>query len=161
MEVESGGCDLTDTQAMGLSQATWESLMGTDSSQWLLMRKEERFQQILSEDLGAMRSPEVAKGEGATMAQDSSRARDWARGWRMTDGVDMKRVEAPEQDRSNHSPRGTGNRWFDELSCLLARSLHELTSPRVRRGGEEPRPACTGLGDVGTFDWDAEADDEE
>jgi hypothetical protein len=56
-----------------------ESLVeDTDWAEWLLMMNRERFTSILMEALGVMLNPEIAAEGEAAIAQDSSRARDWA-----------------------------------------------------------------------------------
>jgi hypothetical protein len=84
---------------MELRDWTTESLMErADLVGWLLMRKKERFTPILQEALGVMLTPEIAAEEEATIAQDSSRARDWARGWLRAHGMDPRRAEALEHE---------------------------------------------------------------
>jgi hypothetical protein len=57
-----------------------ESLVeDTDWAEWLLMMNRERFTSILMEAFGVILSPGIAAEEEAAIAQDSSRARDWAR----------------------------------------------------------------------------------
>jgi hypothetical protein len=65
---------------MELRDWTRERLMkGADLAEWLLMRKKERIRRFLKEPLGVMLSPEIVGEEEVAIAQDSSRARDWAR----------------------------------------------------------------------------------
>jgi stage V sporulation protein SpoVS len=74
------------------------------------MRNKERFRPVLKGALGVMPSPEIAAEEKAAIAQDSSRALGWARGWLRPDGMNMKRAEALEQEGWNCCTRGTINR---------------------------------------------------
>jgi hypothetical protein len=76
----------------------------------------------LGEAGGLMLSPDVAEQEEAAIAQEASRARDWAR----ANAMNLKRAEALEQERWDYCTRGTINRWFDEMSGLVARVNPEM-----------------------------------
>jgi hypothetical protein len=78
------------------------------------------FTPILKEALGIMLSPEMAAEEEAAIARNSTRARDWARGWLRARGMNLKRAEALEQALWYYCTRGTINLWFDEFTGFLA-----------------------------------------
>jgi hypothetical protein len=61
--------------------------------EWLMTRRKERFTPILKEALAVMLSPEIATEEEASLAEDSSRAGDWASGWLRAHGMCLKRAE--------------------------------------------------------------------
>jgi hypothetical protein len=65
---------------------------------------------ILVEALGVVLIPEIVAEEEAAIAQDSSRARDWAGGWLSARGLNLKRAEALEQERWTYCTRGAINR---------------------------------------------------
>jgi hypothetical protein len=127
---------------MELRDWTRERLMeGADLAEWRLMRKKDRITPILKEALGVMLSPEIAEEEGVAIAQDSTRARDWARRRFRAHGMNLKQAEALEQERWIYCTRGTINGWFDDFSGLLAGVNPDMRWTWARWGSLRPEPA--------------------
>jgi hypothetical protein len=129
---------------MELGDWTRGRVMGdSDLAEWLSTGegRRERFAPILRGALRIMPGPEAGEEEEAAIAQDSLKARHWARGRLRAQGMSLKRVEALEQGRWGHCTRGPINRWFKEFSGLLPGANPTCWGAWTKSWGRRPKPA--------------------